>query len=159
MAHLQTRTTRRKPAERYDAKLKLAKMLYQRGYKRQQVLDLFRFIDWIMTLPPELEQQFRYDVEQLETEVKMRYVTSIERLAMQEGWEKGQEEGREEGVQAGVRQSIVGVLQARFGVVPTTAAGRLEQVEDLERLQALLREAATAESLAAFEGALANGEE
>jgi hypothetical protein len=38
------------------------------------------------------------------------------------------------------------------------ATGRLEQVEDLERLQALLREAVTADSLAAFETFLEDDE-
>jgi predicted outer membrane lipoprotein len=84
----------------------------------------------------------------------MRYVTSIERLAMEEG----REEGREEGLQVGIRQSILGVLQARFGVVSAMATGRLEQVEDMERLQALLGQAATAESLTSFEAFLADDE-
>jgi hypothetical protein len=59
---VQTQATRQNPTERYAAKLKLAKMLYQRGYIRQDILELFRFIDWVMTLPPELEEQFMTDV-------------------------------------------------------------------------------------------------
>lgn len=58
MAHLETQATRRKPLQRYDAKLRLAKLLYKRGYNRQTIIDLFRFIDWIMTLPEDLSQQF-----------------------------------------------------------------------------------------------------
>jgi len=51
MAHLQTQATRKKPAERYTVKLRLTKLLYQRGYSRRYIVDLYRFIDWIMTLP------------------------------------------------------------------------------------------------------------
>jgi hypothetical protein len=75
MAHLHTQQTRQHPAERYAAKLKLAQLLYRRGYNRQDVLELFRFIDWLLTLPHELEQQFRMELEQIEAEVKMQYVT------------------------------------------------------------------------------------
>lgn len=85
----------------------------------------------------------------------MQYVTSIERMAIQ----KGREEGLEEGLQVGIKQSIVNVLQARFGLMPTTAAGRLEQVDDLEQLQSYLRQAATVNSLAAFEALLADLEQ
>ena len=89
MAHLQTQRTQQQPAERYAAKLKLAKMLYRRGYIRQDVLELFRFLDWILTLPTELEQQFRVELAQFEAEVKMEYVTSVERLAMEKAGKKG----------------------------------------------------------------------
>lgn len=72
MAQLQTHQTRRKPTERYAAKLNLAKLLYRKGHSRQDILELFRFIDWVLTLPEELNQQFRTDMEQIEAEVKMR---------------------------------------------------------------------------------------
>lgn len=44
MAHLQTQKTRRNLKERYAAKLTLAKMLYKKGYTRQDILELFRFM-------------------------------------------------------------------------------------------------------------------
>ena len=34
----------------------LAKLLYERDWGKQQVIDLFAVIDWLMTLPPELEK-------------------------------------------------------------------------------------------------------
>jgi hypothetical protein len=146
MAHLQTQATRNNPEKRFDAKLNLAKLLYRKGVGRQDILNLFRFIDWIMTLPPELATQLQVELTQFEEREKMQYVTSIERMAIQKGLEKGREEG--------IRESIVNVLQARFGVVPTTAAGRLKQVDDVEQLQAYLREAATVGSLAELEALL-----
>ena len=53
-AHLKTQETRRAPEERYRAKLALAKSLYRRGWGRDDILELFRFIDWMLRLPEEL---------------------------------------------------------------------------------------------------------
>jgi predicted transposase YdaD len=147
MAHLQTQRTQQQPAERYAAKLKLAQMLYRRGYIRQDVLELFRFLDWILTLPTELEQQFRVELAQFEAEVKMEYVTSVERLAMEEG----REEGRQEGSLEKARQFILAVLNTRFGASLETAAHLVEQIDDLNTLDELHRQAVTIDSLAAFE--------
>ena len=134
LAHLQTMATRHKPQERYAAKLALAKMLYQRGYTRQDILDLFRFIDWIMTLPYDLAQQFRTDLYELDEESNMKYVTSFERLAKQEGiWE-----------------SIIELLSVRFGSDVEETAVKLKQVDDVDTLRALRTRAITADSLQEF---------
>jgi predicted transposase YdaD len=122
-------------------------MLYRRGYIRQDVLELFRFLDWILTLPTELEQQFRVELAQFEAEVKMEYVTSVERLAMEEG----REEGRQEGSLEKARQFILAVLNTRFGTSLETAAHLVEQIDDLNTLDELHRQAVTIDSLAAFE--------
>lgn len=143
MAHLQTQATRRSHSKRYAAKLNLAKMLYRRGYHRQDILNLFRFIDWIMVLPPELNDQFKTDVEQFETEVKMQYVTTIERIAIQEA--------KRENSSA----FIVAALEVRFGIVPETVRNMIEQIEELEILEKLHLQAITADSLADFEQFLA----
>lgn len=49
MAHIQAQATRRKPKERLFWKLNLVKGLYERGYRQTDVLELFRFIDWLST--------------------------------------------------------------------------------------------------------------
>lgn len=48
IAQLKTQTTRRDPEERSRWKLILAKGLYVRGSTREEVLDLLRFIDWLI---------------------------------------------------------------------------------------------------------------
>jgi len=135
MAHLQTQRTQQQPVERYVAKLKLAQMLYRRGYSRRDVLELFRFIDWILTLPSELEQQFRVELAQFEAEVKMEYVTSVERLARQEG----------------IREMLLDVLETRFGIIPEGILTQIEKIEDTDMLKTLHRQAVTAESLTEIE--------
>ena len=66
MAHLQARATCRHPQGRLQRKLRLIRRLYERGYARQDVLELFRFIDWVLTLPAGLEARLQAELAQLE---------------------------------------------------------------------------------------------
>jgi hypothetical protein len=59
MAHLKTRATRKDPEARLRWKLSLVKGLYEKGYSREDVLELFRFIDWLLVLPEELGRRFQ----------------------------------------------------------------------------------------------------
>jgi hypothetical protein len=66
-----------------------------------------KFIDWMMALPAGLEQEFRQEVEQLEQERQMIYISSLERDAEQKGMQKGLQDGRQEEIEA--------LLIAKFG--------------------------------------------
>jgi predicted transposase YdaD len=149
-AHLQTLATRKIPSARYVAKLSLVKALYRRGFSRQEIIELFHFIDWIMILPQEMSEQFKTDLIRFEEEARMPYVTSIERLALQKGHQKGRQEGRQEGKQEGVRESIVETLQVRFERVAPELIAILEQIQELQVLRDIHKLAVTASSLTAF---------
>lgn len=56
MAHLKAQETK-DGAARKGWKLHLIRLMRRRRYTRQQVLDLFRVIDWLLQLPPALERQ------------------------------------------------------------------------------------------------------
>ena len=58
MAHLKTMETRVDPRLRFSWKLNLVRRLYDQGRDQQYVLDLFRFIDWMMHLPEDLAEGF-----------------------------------------------------------------------------------------------------
>ena len=162
MAHLQTLQTRHDSRERYAAKLNLAKMLYRRGYDRSEILRLFHFIDWIMTLPTHWDEQFQVELMQFEAEVRMQYVSGIERRAIERGWQKGLAEGRQTGLQEGLqeglqqgtlkeaRTAIQDVLVARFGEVATAVSIHLEPITDIELLRRWLRQAVTLPTLDDF---------
>ncbi len=93
MSHLKARATRGKGPSRLRWKMHLVRLLYEGGWDRRDVLELFRFIDWVLKLPEALAQQFNVEVNKLETERKMRYVTSIERMGHEQGrnWDPGEE--------------------------------------------------------------------
>jgi predicted transposase/invertase (TIGR01784 family) len=74
-------------------------------------------------------------------------MATLAEVWMQQGFEKGAEQAR---VMA-VRQSILDVLEARFGAVPNELTQVLLRVSDAERFKALLREAARASTLTDFQ--------
>jgi hypothetical protein len=85
MAHLKTKETRNDAIARKEWKFRLTRGLYERGYERQDILNLFRFIDWILELPDDLKRSFRDELEAYERERQMPYVTSIERMGIEQG--------------------------------------------------------------------------
>jgi predicted transposase/invertase (TIGR01784 family) len=93
MAHLKALETRKNSSLRKQWKTELTKLLYQKGYSREGVLNLYAFIDWVLTLPDPLEKIFLEDIKEFEKEEKMPYVTSAERLGRKEGKKEGREEG------------------------------------------------------------------
>ncbi|AEG30870.1 RpnC/YadD family protein [Thiomicrospira cyclica] len=117
------------PEHQLDAKKQLIRLLYQRGYTHQQLLELFRLIDWMITLPHNLDIEFKVLVDQIEEEQKMAYVTSVERIAMQEGWMKGQQEGWMKGQQEGKLEGKLEAAQTMvkdFGISVKDAATKLK---------------------------------
>ena len=128
---------------RYHFKLSLARELYHRGYGREDVLRLFRFMDYILTLPDGLSNRFRREIESVEEELKMPYITSVERIAR----EQGIEQGIEQGVEQGVRGAVFQALEVRFGQIPNSLRDKIEQCRDLERLRVLHRDALSVDTL------------
>jgi hypothetical protein len=90
MAHLKTKETHNDPAARKAWKFRLTTMLYDRGYKKQDILSLYNFLDFMMTLPESLSQEFDAELEAFEETKKMKYVTTIERRAEARGIELGE---------------------------------------------------------------------
>jgi hypothetical protein len=137
LAHLQAQATRRKMDERYSAKFQLMRLLYERGHPAEEIRRLFRFIDWLMTLPQELAQTFRREMYAYEEERNMTYVTSIERLAIEEG----RQIGLAEGLQQGLQQLVLRQLKHLFGDLETEVQTHVRglPLADLEQLaEALL---------------------
>ena len=91
--------------ERLRAKMSLIRRLLSRGYGRKDIIHLFRFIDWLLVLPPELEEETRRQVAELEGGTPMPYVTSFERLGDREGGTPGRSaRGHRSRARAPVRQ-------------------------------------------------------
>ena len=105
-AHLYTRRTRKSPARRFDAKRRLVRLLYERNWPRQRIVDLFRVLDWMLKLPDSLERQLWQDIENIEGDRKVTYVSSIERFAIERGMKKGMQQGMQQGIEKGMATGI-----------------------------------------------------
>ena len=133
-AHLMTLRTRHDNQRRFAAKRQLVRLLYAQGWSRQRVINLFAIIDWMLALPKPLEQQVWQDIEDIERKADMKYVTSVERLAIERGMAKGLEQGLERGMDMGLEKglhkgqlnTLVRQLTRRFGPLPDAALARLQ---------------------------------
>ena len=85
MAHLAALNTRNDRNNRKEQKLALVQRLYEKGFAEQDVLNLIAFVDWMLTLPPNLEAEFKLEIQQLEAGRRMKYVTSFERSGIEIG--------------------------------------------------------------------------
>ena len=136
MAHLKAVETARDNEKRYQWKVSLIKRLYRSGYEKQDVIRLFDFIDWVMALPEELEEQLWTEIQKIEEEGKMEYVSSVEKI----GIKKGIQQGIQQGVQQGVQQEALRLLSRQIAkrfqvssdsVQPIFAGLTTEQIEEL----------------------------
>lgn len=122
--------------------MKLVKRLYEKGYGREDVLELFRFIDWLLSLPEELEQRFADQLSEYEATMSTPYITSIERRGIEKGLQQGIEQGIEQGETRGFQRGLNaerGLLQRlakrRFGEsIAASLVPLLEKIEDPEHL-------------------------
>jgi len=144
MAHLKVLETRSAPNDRLIWKLYLTKMLYERGYDELVVVRLFKFLDWLMLLPEELELAFMDDLLMYEEVKQMPYITSVERI----GEKRGLETGRVEGSVA----VVLRLLQRRFGPISTEIETRIRTLrfEQLEVLAEALLDFVTLADLAVW---------
>ena len=137
-AHLATQQTHQDSQGRYRQKLRIVKSLYQRGYSRQDILELFRLIDWMMTLPDTMEKEFQQEIRNFEEGNTMRYVTNFERIA------------RADERLLNSRENVIEALEVRFQEVPTDIVESISSLEDPNQLKTLFRQAITIGSISEF---------
>jgi hypothetical protein len=140
------------------------------------------FVDTYLQLDAQEQADFDNRLKQTgptETEEVMEIVTSW----MREGIKQGRREGRKAGLKAGLKtgrneglkaghkagidegrleasqDSVVEILMARFGRLPVGLKKTIKTIDRISRLKALLREAATTESVARFQQGLSSREQ
>ncbi|MFH1076384.1 MAG: hypothetical protein V1753_06030 [Pseudomonadota bacterium] len=158
MAHLKALITQKGSTERYDWKLSITKRLYKKGYSKDDIWNLYRFIDWIMVLPEELSRKFNDEIVKYEEEEKMPHITTAERIGIEKGILQGIQQGIQQGVLQGIQQGIiqkaqeavVDTLEVRFDVVPQSITKRLKSICDPAILKTLHRKAIEASSVEEF---------
>ncbi|NEO56278.1 MAG: hypothetical protein F6K54_26255 [Okeania sp. SIO3B5] len=139
MAHLRTKSTTRDFTEREKWKWQLVRSLYEKGLSKFDIINLFKFIDKMMALPSELQQNLEIKINQYEEEQKVELLSAME----ERGMEKGAKKAR--------IQDIIDLLQVRFLSVPETLVETLNNIEDLTRLKQLHIETIRVNSMAEFE--------
>jgi len=134
--------------KRYVFKVQLIRLLLKSGYGRREIEWILRFLDGIMALSDEMQEQLIYEEFYEQEGEKMPYVTSWERIAMRKGMLAG--------ILAKSRESVLEVLEERFGEIPEEVKGKIESIEDTEGLKKLHRQALRVINLSEFQIALSN---
>jgi hypothetical protein len=123
LAHLKARETHEDPDSRCDWKIRLVRNLYERGFRPREVRELFRLMDWLMVLPPPLVSVFWQELEKIQVEKRMPYITSIERLGRCRGMCRG----------------IEALLHVRFGEEGLKLMPEIREIHEEEKLEAILQ--------------------
>jgi predicted transposase/invertase (TIGR01784 family) len=84
---------------RLKVKSDLTRVLYERGMSRDEIIDFYRFIDWVIRLPKALTVQYNEVIDKIEEEKKVKILTSIEERGIQAGLLQGKQEGFLQGSQ------------------------------------------------------------
>jgi Putative transposase, YhgA-like len=162
------------PKDRARVKLQCLRLLVTLKLDKARMRLISGFIDTYLKLSREEKKEFDAEVNTMAFETRQG-VTEIVTSWMEEGLEKGMQkgiqkglqkglqegrlEGRREGIKEGhlegVRDGIQEILAERFKRVPTKVKRTLKSIDDLKRLNLLLRQAATVSSLKEFERRLA----
>ena len=120
MAHLKSRAACTDPEEGLRWKIRLVRRLYEVGYQRKDLLEIFGVLDWFLQLPEALELEFVQRLKTFEEKDTMRYITSVERMGFQLG--------RREGGAALLNRQLL----HRFDPLPAWVVERLENAEQEE---------------------------
>ncbi len=91
-------------------------------FSAKDAATILAFIDWLMRLPPNLDNQLKKSINESMKEAGMEWTGGIHGniriLAL--------EEGRQEGIDQGRREMLTHLLKIRFGGIPETFAGQIE---------------------------------
>jgi hypothetical protein len=101
LAQLGVIETKGDPGKRLDFKLYLTRMLYDKGWNKKQILDLYKFLDGLLALPRDLKIEYNTEVKKIEKERKVSYITTAEWVGLEKGLKQGRQEGRDEGRKEG----------------------------------------------------------
>jgi hypothetical protein len=152
-AHLLAQRTHGNADARYAEKWRLIRLLYERGWRKRRIIDLFTIVHWLMPLPAERESRLVRSIRRLERRHNVEWINPYDKLRFEEGEKKGikiglakgLQEGRQEGRQEGAAQLLERQLNRRFGTLSPTIQKRLAKAspEQLARWSEAVLEAQT----------------
>ena len=104
--------------------------LYRSGLKRETILAIYKFIDWVMQLSEELETELHEEMKSTEETTQMPHITTAERI----GIKKGIEQGIEQSLNS-VHRVIATLIKMKFGENGLPLTARAQKVQRLELLE------------------------
>ncbi len=121
LAQLAAIETAKNGAARRVTKFALTKSLYSRGLPKTTIVDVLRFLMEVMVLGPVHTLEYQYQVQEFEKELKVGYMTYVEKQWLQQGIEQG----RERGFQEGESTFLLELLKGKFKTVPASYSRKI----------------------------------
>lgn len=129
LAQLTVIETRDDPKARLHAKTHLTRLLYKKGFSRQDIIQLYLLIDWLITLPEPLVIKYNQAIKQFEEEQHVPYITTAERIGIQQGFQQGLKTGIQRGLHEGESTVLILLLQHRFHHIPSHFLECIQQAD------------------------------
>lgn len=153
-AYLKTLETEGDDQTRFRWKRQFILLLYELGFTHETLVQVYRFIEWIMVLPDPLEDRLYDDLKQIEGDKTMPFLTYAERKGLKEGRKKGLIEGIQKGMQKGqilgLQKAIISVLEVKFAQADQTVIESVNKIQSLKKLEDLLHRAKIVKSMEEF---------
>jgi Domain of unknown function (DUF4351) len=126
LAQLIVLETMNNPQARLKAKTALTRALYEKGWRKEDILQLYTLVDWLITLPEQLSIYYNNAIKQIEEEQSVKnvnYVTTAQRI------------GRQEGLQEGEVRMLTRLLECRFQKISAELRAKIQQADPATLLQ------------------------
>jgi predicted transposase/invertase (TIGR01784 family) len=117
--------------KKFRLKRGMIKMLRDRGYKKEAIIELLEFIDDAIQITDTMKNKI-FDEEAmhlLEEDEPMAYVSGFRQRAILEGELKGELKGLMEG--------LMGMMEIKFGSVPSEFEKKIHKISELSKLEIL----------------------
>ena len=113
---------------RVDNLIGYYRLAAQKKLPREHITQLVVFLEWIVALPEDLTPYYNEQLEHLEEDNKMTYISIIERQGIEQGIEQGIGQGRISTLQSTLQK----LLQLKFGEPAAEYEQCLLQAEEAE---------------------------
>lgn len=119
LAQLASLEGRGNPDFRYKARYRLMRLMIDKGYEREQIMDLLAFLEQVLVLEDEMQDKLYVEFDEREKPKTPLFEIYPVR--------KARKEGRAEGEIKTSRKLLETLLKKRFGTIPAEIAARLMQ--------------------------------
>jgi hypothetical protein len=128
----------------------------------REIREVLGLMNWLLALPPVEEIMFRQDLGKLREEMGMPNLSTYDRLVWEEGLAKGVIEGRNQGLLegrlSGLQDTLIELVEHRFGPSGHLLRERMESIQDETELRRLARCILSASCLEDFSNQLPPGD-
>jgi len=116
-------------------KKEIAKMLYKKGYSKEEIIHIGLFLDGIFAMPKADRLEYTKFIGAIEKEKKVSYLSCMEEFGLEQGLEQGREQGIEIGMKKGEKNILCRLLELKFQILPQKYQDQIDSASPEQLLQ------------------------